>query len=130
MSDFVNQDTEVSSLWKLYDNGRGYLSSMGLSTKLPLYNRFYEGDQWPAPTRATKSLPRPVVNFIKMIVRSKKSFILASKARIHYEAELSEVDLTALNDFADYMVKEIGQEELDREAVQGGTVGTSGISHQ
>ena len=129
MSDFVNQDTEVSSLWKLYDNGRGYLSSMGLSTKLPLYNRFYEGDQWPAPTRATKSLPRPVVNFIKMIVRSKKSFILASKARIHYEAELSEVDLTALNDFADYMVKEIGQEELDREAVQEACVEGTYIYH-
>lgn len=129
MSDFVNQDTEVSSLWKLYDNGRGYLSSMGLSTKLPLYNRFYEGDQWPAPTRATKSLPRPVVNFIKMIVRSKKSFILASKARIHYEAEISEVDLTALNDFADYMVKEIGQEELDREAVQEACVEGTYIYH-
>lgn len=129
MSDCVNQDTEVSSLWKLYENGRGYLSSMGLSTKLPLYNRFYEGDQWPAPTRATRSLPRPVVNFIKMIVRSKKSFILASKARIHYEAELSEVDLTALNDFADYMVKEIGQEELDREAVQEACVEGTYIYH-
>ena len=129
MSSVVNQDTEVSSLWKLYENGRGYLSSMGLSTKLPLYNRFYEGDQWPAPTRATKSLPRPVVNFIKMIVRSKKSFILASKARIHYEAELSEVDLTALNDFADYMVKEIGQEELDREAVQEACVEGTYIYH-
>ena len=129
MSSVVNQDTEVSSLWKLYDNGRGYLSSMGLSTKLPLYNRFYEGNQWPAPTRATKSLPRPVVNFIKMIVRSKKSFILASKARIHYEAELSEVDLTALNDFADYMVKEIGQEELDREAVQEACVEGTYIYH-
>lgn len=129
MSSVVNQDTEVSSLWKLYDNGRGYLSSMGLSTKLPLYNRFYEGDQWPAPTRATRSLPRPVVNFIKMIVRSKKSFILASKARIHYEAELSEVDLSALNDFADYMVKEIGQEELDREAVQEACVEGTYIYH-
>ena len=129
MSSVVNQDTEVSSLWQLYENGRGYLSSMGLSTKLPLYNRFYEGNQWPAPTRATKSLPRPVVNFIKMIVRSKKSFILASKARIHYEAELSEVDLTALNDFADYMVKEIGQEELDREAVQEACVEGTYIYH-
>lgn len=129
MSSYNDQDTEGSSLWKLYENGRGYLSSMGLSTKLPLYNRFYEGDQWPAPTRATKSLPRPVVNFVKMIVRSKKSFILASKARIHYEAELSEVDLTALNDFADYMVKEIGQEELDREAVQEACVEGTYIYH-
>lgn len=129
MSSYNDQDTEVSALWKLYENGRGYLSSMGLSTKLPLYNRFYEGNQWPAPTRATRSLPRPVVNFIKMIVRSKKSFILASKARIHYEAELSEVDLTALNDFADYMVKEIGQEELDREAVQEACVEGTYIYH-
>jgi hypothetical protein len=129
VSSYNDKDTEVSSLWKLYEIGRGYLSSMGLSDKLPLYNRFYEGSQWPAPTRATKSLPRPVVNFVKMIVRSKKSFILASKARIHYEAELSEVDLSALNDFADYMVKEIGQEELDREAVQEACVEGTYIYH-
>ena len=129
MSDFVNQDTEVSSLWKLYENGRGYLSAMRLSTKIPLYNRFYEGDQWPAPTRATRSLPRPVVNFVKMIVRNKKAVILMAKAKTCYKAELSDVDLQPLNEFTDYITKEMGMEELDREAVQQACVEGTYIYH-
>lgn len=124
-----DHDAEVSALWKLYENGRGYLSAMGLSSKLPLYNRFYEGDQWPAPTRRTKGLPRPVVNFVKMIVRNKKAVILMAKARISFEAELTNVDISALNDFCDYIVKEIGQAELDRAAVQQACIEGTYIYH-
>ena len=126
---YENEHEEVSALWKLYENGRGYLSAMGLSTKLPLYNRFYEGDQWPAPTKKTKGLPRPVVNFVKMIVRNKKAVILMAKARIGFEAELSGVDIGPLNDFCDYIVKEIGQAELDREAVQQACIEGTYIYH-
>lgn len=126
---YENEHEEVSALWKLYENGRSYLSAMGLSTKLPLYNRFYEGDQWPAPTKKTKGLPRPVVNFVKMIVRNKKAVILMAKARICFEAELSNVDIEPLNDFCDYIVKEIGQAELDREAVQQACIEGTYIYH-
>lgn len=122
-------ERKVCDLWELYENGRGYLSAMGLSVKLPLYNRFYEGEQWPAPSKKTKGLPRPVVNFVKMICRNKKAFILMSKARILYEAELSGVDVTPLNDFSAYILKEIGQEELDREAVQQGIIEGTYIYH-
>lgn len=122
-------EAEVSALWKLYENGRGYLSAMGLSSKLPLYNRFYEGDQWPAQNKMTRGLPRPVVNFVKMIVRNKKAVILMAKAKICYEAELSDVDIKPLNDFSDYIAKEIGQAELDREAVQQACIEGTYIYH-
>jgi len=125
----VNTEREVSSLWKMYEDGRGYLSTMGLAKKIPTYNRFYEGEQWPAPTRKTQGLPRPVVNFIKMIVRNKVAIILAAKARILFEAELSDVDIKPLNDFTDYIVKEIGQADLDREAVQQACIEGTYIYH-
>lgn len=127
----MSNDTEreVSSLWKMYEDGRGYLSTMGLTKKIPTYNRFYEGDQWPAPTKKTQGLPRPVVNFIKMIVRNKVAIILAAKARILFEAELSDADINPLNDFTDYIVKEIGQADLDREAVQQACIEGTYIYH-
>ncbi|MBO5110604.1 MAG: hypothetical protein J6D21_07800 [Clostridia bacterium] len=122
-------EAEVSALWKLYENGRGYLSAMGLSTKLPLFNRFYEGDQWPAQNRQTRGLPRPVVNFVKMIVRNKKAVILMAKAKNCYKAELSDVDIQPLNDFSDYIVKEMGLAEIDREAVQQACIEGTYIYH-
>ena len=112
----IDNEREVSALWKLYEEGRGYLSATGLSAKIPLCNRFFEGDQWPAPTKKTQGLPRPVINFVKMIVRNKKSVILISKAKILYKAEISDADVKPLNDFTDYIVKEMGLAELDREA--------------
>ena len=123
------REAEVSFLWKLYENGRGYLSAMGLSTKLPLFNRFYEGDQWPATNRQTRGLPRPVVNFVKMIVRNKKAVILMAKAKICYQAELSDVDIKPLNDFSDYIAKEMGLAEIDREAVQEACIEGTYIYH-
>ncbi len=122
-------EAEVSALWKLYENGRGYLSAMGLTSKLPLFNRFYEGDQWPAQNRQTRGLPRPVVNFVKMIVRNKKAVILMAKAKTCYKAELSDVDVKPLNDFSDYIAKELGQAELDREAVQQACIEGTYIYH-
>ena len=122
-------EREVSSLWKMYEDGRGYLATMGLTKKIPMYNRFYEGDQWPAPTKKTQGLPRPVVNFIKMIVRNKVSIILVAKARILFEAELDDVNIKPLNDFTDYIVKEIGQADLDREAVQQACIEGTYIYH-
>lgn len=129
MSYNSDYEAEVSSLWKLYENGRGYLSAMGLSSKLPLFNRFYEGDQWPAQNRQTRGLPRPVVNFVKMIVRNKKAVILMAKAKVCYQAELSDVDIKPLNDFSDYIAKEMGLAELDREAVQQACIEGTYIYH-
>jgi hypothetical protein len=125
----IDNEREASALWKLYEEGRGYLSATGLSAKIPLCNRFFEGDQWPAPTKKTQGLPRPVINFVKMIVRNKKSVILISKAKILYKAEISDADVKPLNDFTDYIVKEMGLAELDREAVQQACIEGTYIYH-
>lgn len=111
---------EVTTLWDDYQNGLTYQASTGLSKNLPRFVKFYEGDQWPAATKNTKNLPRPVVNIIKMICRAKKSAILSVPVRIRYKAEDPSANVVKFNNFADYITKELGQEALDKKAVDDG----------
>lgn len=113
-------NAETTTLWDDYQNGLSYQASSGLSKKLPEFVRFYEGKQWAAPTKNTRNLPRPVVNIIKMICRSKKSAITAAPVRIIYRAEDETVDVEKFNNFAAYIQKEIGQEGLDKKAIDDG----------
>ena len=115
-------EEQVTKLWEDYENGQKYQSALGLTVKIPTFVRFYEGDQWPKATKNTKNLPRPVVNLIKMICRNKKSAILSTPVKIVYTAERPDVDVEKFNRFAEYIQKELGQEALDKEAVQDGVV--------
>ena len=74
MSERFNGTAEVTKLWEDYQNGLAYQASCGLSKNLPKFVKFYQGDQWPKATAATKNMPRPVINIVKMICRNKKSF--------------------------------------------------------
>ena len=117
MSEYKNSEQHVSELWQMFRRGREYQTARGLSRTLPLCVKFYEGDQWAPPTRNTRNLPRPVVNITKMICRSKKSAILASPMRILYRSYDKGVDTARLNRFAEYIQKELGQDELDRRGI-------------
>ena len=116
----VETATEVTSLWEDYQNGLSYQQSSGLAKNLPKFVKFYEGDQWAAPTKNTKNLPRPVVNIIKMICRNKKSAILSVPVKIIYRAEDDMADVEKFNRFADYIQKELGQDALDKKAIDDG----------
>lgn len=117
-----DESTETTELWDMYQDGLAYQASTKLSTNLPKFVKFYEGDQWAAPTKNTKNLPRPVVNIIKMICRSKKSAILSTPVKIIYRAEDDMADVEKFNRFAEYIQKEIGQEALDKKGVNDGVI--------
>lgn len=125
----IDKDTETTDLWDLYQDGLAYQASTKLSTNLPKFVKFYEGDQWAAPTKNTKNLPRPVVNIIKMICRSKKSAILATPVKIIYRAEDENADVEKFNRFAEYIQKEIGQEALDKKGINDGVIKGSYFYH-
>lgn len=120
---------ESSSVWQMYQRGVEYQSNLKLSRKIPLYVKFYEGDQWPAPTEATKNLPRPVFNIVKMICRNKKSAILSVPVKIVYESETPAGDVTKFNRFAAYIQKELGQDLLDKKAIDSGVKKGTYIYH-
>ena len=78
--------SETTPIWDLWQEVKEYQSKMGLRENIPQYVDFYEGRQWAAPTERTKSLPRPVINIIKMICRNKESAILSSVVKLIYKA--------------------------------------------
>ena len=78
---------------------------------------FYEGRQWPQATESTKNLPRPVVNIIKMICRSKKGAILSTPVKILYKSFSPYADIERFNAFASSLFKEMGQDGIDRMAI-------------
>ena len=116
----MDNTEKITSLWDDYQNGLSYQQSSGLSKNIPMFVRFYEGKQWASPTKNTKNLPRPVINIVKMICRSKKSAILSTPVKIIYKAENETANVEKFNNFADYIQKEIGQEALDKKAVDDG----------
>lgn len=108
---------DVTALWRDYQHGLDYQVQSGLAKNLPEFVRFFEGKQWPAPTKLTRNMPRPVVNIIKMICRNKKAAIGASRTRIVYSTPRSGVDVESFNRFSDYICREIEQEKYDKEAI-------------
>lgn len=114
---FTDKEARVTDLWTAYQNGIAYLTNIGLLKDIPMYIKFYEGVQWPAPTKATQNLPRPVINIIKMAVRSKKAGVLSSPVAIRYTAEDESANVEKFNRFNEYIRKELGDDELDKRAV-------------
>ena len=112
---------DTTLLWRDYQRGLTYQSQSGLAKNLPEFVRFFEGKQWPAPTKNTKNLPRPVVNIVKMICRNKKAAILSSRVRIVYSTPRPGVDVESFNRFSDHICREIGQEQKDKEAIDDAT---------
>ena len=83
----IDNDIQVSALWKMYEDARAYQDTIGLSSDVPMWVRFYEGDQWPRATKNTQHLPRPVVNMTKMVCRNKKANILSTPVKLVYETD-------------------------------------------
>lgn len=117
MSEQIHTDDQSTELWRHFQRGRSFQSQRGLTKMLPLCVKFYEGDQWAPPTKNTKNLPRPVVNFTKMICRSKKSAILSTPVRIRYSTFDPNRDVDRFNFFAEYIQKEMGMDAIDKRAI-------------
>ena len=109
--------SRLSRIWEDYQNALCYQASLKLNKTFSRCVDFYEGRQWPAPTEKTKNLPRPVINFVKMICRNKKSAILATTVRLLYSAYLSGEGGERFNAFAAYLFSDMRQESIDKLAI-------------
>lgn len=125
----IDENVETTALWTDYRNGLAYQASSNMTEKLPKFVRFYEGNQWAKATQKTKNLPRPVINIVKMICRSKKSGILSTPVKIVYESDDGRVDVEKFNRFAEYIQKEIAQNVLDEKAIRDGVIKGSYFFH-
>jgi len=122
-------ERETTNVWEMWEQVKEYQARMKLRENIPKYVDFYEGRQWPEVTERTKSLPRPVVNVIKMICRNKESAVLSNVVKLIYKSEREQVDAKKFTNFADYIQKEMKQEEYDAKAVHDGVVKGSYFYH-
>ena len=107
----------VTEMWQDYERGKSFYANKGFTTALPNYVSFYEGDQWPKPTEATKHMPRPVFNFVKMIIDNKVSNIVGSPVKLNFVADNDKISTNKFTRFAHFILKEIGMENIDYEAI-------------
>lgn len=115
-----DRDAAVARIVKCFEEGLRYQAEMGFAKKFPTFVDFFEGRQWPAATKNTVNLPRPVFNCTKMIGRNKKSAILSVPGKIVYRAENDSDRVKLFNAFAEYIQKEMRQEALDKNAIDDG----------
>lgn len=128
-SDILSRDEQAARIKKCFDEGVEYQQGMRFTTAFPQYVNFYEGRQWPKVVKGTENMPRPVLNFTKMICRAKKSAILSVPGKIVYRAEDDSPEVQKFNHFAAYIQKEMRQEALDSEAIHHATVKGSYCYH-
>lgn len=124
-----SRDEQAAYIKKCFEEGVKYQQEMGFTKSFPQYVNFYEGRQWPKVAKGTENMPRPVVNFTKMICRNKKSAILSVPGRIVYHAENQSSEVQKFNHFAAYIQKEMKQDTLDREAIHNATLKGSYAYH-
>jgi len=124
----MNKD-QVTNIWQEWDNVRAYQAQIGLLERLNQNVNFFEGRQWPPATEKTKTLPRPVFNIVKMICRNKVANILAKPVRITYKAYDNQEGAEKFTRFAEFISKELKQDEVDGDAVRDGAVKGCYIYH-
>lgn len=120
---------ENITIWDEYQQAKTYQSSIGLTTKIPEYQRFYEGDQWPKPTERTKHMPRPVFNFIEMIVNHKVANVGGTPLKLNFVAPNDKIASSKFTRFVHYQMKEMRQSELDARALIDGAVKGTYVYH-
>lgn len=122
-------EIQAVDIWKEYEHGRAYQSTLGLDRVIPLCVDFYEGRQWGKIKKGTENFPRPVVNFVKMITDNKRANLMSQPLRIVYKSDKPNVLTEKFNHFAEYWQKEAQIKYLDSEAIKSGIIKGTYIYH-
>lgn len=124
------REDRAAETWEQYEQGKRFQASIALGATIRENIDFYEGRQWGRKvTDRTKMLPRPVTNFVRMIVNNKMSAMNNKPCRITYEADSQDNDSIEFTQFSDYQFKEMGAESIYREAIYNGTIKGTYLFH-
>jgi hypothetical protein len=130
--------TDPSSIWDEMKKGIEYQTAIGLTSQVPEYVRFKEGDQWPPSTALTKHAAKPVINQCDFTIETRKSNILSQTIKMIFEPEElpegqdnTELQQAAqdMTDMAQNTWNDIDEEELNEEWVEDALLTGTGIKH-
>ena len=122
-------EIKITKLWEDFEHARSYQNSLELTTQIPVNVDFYEGRQWAAKTEATRHIPRPVVNIVKFITRSKKSSIVGAPISLVFTSNGNPEMARKLTEFNKTIENEMEMDELRNKLVQEGIVKGTGVLH-
>ena len=122
-------EIKITELWSDFEHARSYQNSLELTTQIPVNVDFYEGRQWAAKTEATRHIPRPVVNVVKFISRSKKSSIVGAPLSLVFTSNSNPELARKLTEFNKTIENEMEMDELRNKMVQEGIVKGTGVLH-
>ena len=116
----------ANKIWEDYENAKVYQSNIGIRKNIPMFVDFAEGRHWPNPTKRTQHMPRPVFNFIEMIINNKVANVYGSPVKLNFVADNNMSATTKFTKFVEYQMKEMRMEDLDYIALKrdGGVKGT------
>ena len=118
MDPTMRNEQTVTELWRMYRNGTTYQMRLGLPETVRTNVAFYEGEQWAPPTKATRNLPRPVVNLVRFVCRNKRARITLTPVRLTYRCDEDPALAERFSRFASYMTDRMRMAELDARAVK------------
>jgi hypothetical protein len=101
------------TLWRDHES---YMQTKGLAAAIPVWWKFFEGDQWGQITENTKNIPRPVYNLVEMIIDNKRSNVTGTPVAFNFATSLDEKSTEKVTKFDKFVTKKIDQQELDRQA--------------
>lgn len=76
-----------------YRSGVQHKQSLGLYDEWAEYDRFWNADQWPAPTARTQKFPRPVTNHFASIIEQKVAGLTYELPEMYFEPVEGEPNL-------------------------------------
>ena len=94
-------DNVAQEIWNAYENSCSYMNSIGMREQIQKNIDFYEGRQWPAPTKDTLGMPRPVIDITSFTVDNKRANISGTPVKITFTSTDSQKAET-LNNYTEY----------------------------
>lgn len=96
----------AEDIWAAYENSCSYMNSIGMRAQIQKNIDFYEGRQWPAPTKDTLGMPRPIIDITSFTVDNKRANISGTPVKITFTST-DEAKAKTLNNYTEYWLRRV-----------------------
>ena len=101
-----NNENIAQNVWAAYENSCSYMDSIGMRSQIQKNIDFYEGRQWPKPTKDTLGMPRPVIDITSFTVDNKRANISGTPVKITFTST-DEDKAKTLNQYTEYWCRRV-----------------------
>ena len=99
------EENSATSIWEAYENSCAYMDSIGMTAQVQKNIDFYEGRQWPQPTKETLGMPRPIIDITAFTTDNKCANISGTPVKLVFTSTDNEKAKT-LNQYTEYWARQ------------------------